>query len=409
MADDNVSEGSSGDLDILDTASPEEEAVETIEEESTVEAAPESEEKVTEEKSTDGEEKEEELTEDEEVLEAGEDEKAEDEGPLGERPLKGMKAKYPKVFKDFPALKQAWYSSREFYDVFPSVQAAKEAAERSQVLATVEQDIFKEGSSRELLTRVKNGNPESFKTFVGGFLDTVREVDSDRYSEVITPMFDHLVSHLHTEGQRLNNEDVKKAAQIVYGMVHPNTQYGSNISQAPNNKEADRLEKAKKNFEQEKTSHFNGQYQSAQQKVLGRVETAVKANVTRSLSKLEVSGYLKDNITSDVLDEVFSNLKQDGEFQGSQSSLWDTAANSQFSDDSLAKIVDAALRRVSKVLPRIRGDVRSKALEGSTSDSEGSKSKKTTSSGGRRKRVSSAKDIREMSDLDVLSDDVVVT
>ena len=408
MPEEIIAEGLSGDLDILDTAS-ESEDIKPEETEDTLIEEP-SEETSTPEAKTEGEdeeEKEPELSKDEEVLEAGEDEK-EEEGPLGERPLKGMKAKYPKVFKDFPALKQAWYSSREFYDVFPSVQAAKEAAERSKVLAEVEQDIFKEGSSKELLNRVKQGNAESFQSFVGSFLDNVRELDADQYTRVVTPMFDHLVSHLHTEGQRLNNDEVKKAAQIVYGMIHPNTQYGSSISQTPN-KEVEKLEKAKKNFEQEKTSHFNGQYQSAQQKVLGRVETAVKANVTRSLSKLEVSGYLKDNITSDVLDEVFSNLKQDGEFQSSQSSLWDTAANDQFSEGTLAKIVDAALRRVSKVLPRIRGEVRNKALGGNVKDSQESTTKKTTSSGGRRKRVSSAKDIREMSDLDVLSDDVVVS
>ena len=135
---------------------------------------------------------------------------------------------------------------------------------------------------------------------------------------------------------------------------------------------------------------------------------AIKTNVTKSLNDLEVSGYLKENITGDVLNEVFSNLKQDGEFQSSQTSLWESAVKNQFSDDTLNQIANTALRRVSKVLPRIRGEVRSKALGGISRGSKETTRKGSTSKGGR-KKITSPKDIREMSDLDVLSDDVVVS
>ena len=415
MAEETVDSGLSGDLDILDAASEEttpevteeegvtKEIVDKVITEEAEKLIAEGEEKEEEEEGD--EEKEIELSDDEEILEEAPEE--EDEGPLAERPLKGMKAKYPKVFKDFPALKQAWYSSREFYNVFPTVQAAKEAAERSTLLAEVEKDIFRDGSSKELLTRIKDGgDKESYGSFLDGFLENVKESDEQKYFEMITPVFDQLINHLQSEGQRLNSDNVKGAAKIVYDMIHPN---GSTPQKQTDSKEQLKLDRDKKSFEAERQEHFEGQYGAAQNKVLNRVETAVKANVARSLSKLEVSGYLKDNIVSDVLGEVWKNLKQDGEFQNSQGSLWNTAAKNGFSEDSLAQIADGALRRVSKVLPKIRGEVRSKALGGNVKASEKSTKKRSSgSSGGRRKKVATAKDIREMSDLDVLSDDVVV-
>ena len=402
MAEENEV-GLSGDLDILDTTSESEETTpEEVVEESVVE-----EEQITEEPTTEESEKEveEEKSPDEEIL----DEKVsedEDEAPMSERPLKGMKAKYPKVFKDFPALKQAWYSSREFYDVFPSVQAAKEAAERSATLAVVEKDIFRDGSAKELVTKVKSGNEESFKSFTGSFLETVRELDAEQYNSIVTPVFDSLINHIHSEGNRLNDATVKSAAQVVYNMIHPDGAPTNTPQQE--NKEQLKLDRDKKDFEVQKQQHFQGQYQMAQEKVLSRVTDAIKTNVTRSLNDLEVSGYLKENITSDVLNEVFSNLKQDGEFQSSQTSLWESAVKNQFSDDTLNQIANTALRRVSKVLPRIRGEVRSKALGGISRGSKETTRKGSTSKGGR-KKITSPKDIREMSDLDVLSDDVVVS
>ena len=175
MADEQ--QGSSSDLEILNTASEEDQSEDLESKLSEGLEEEEEEVKVDEEKV---EEKEEELTEDEKVLEGEEgEEKTPEDYIMAERPLKGLKEKYPKVFKDFPALKQAWYGAREFYGLFSSVNAAKEVIERSQALADVEKDIFENASSKELLTRIKDGNPEVFKEFTGTLLENIQEIDNN--------------------------------------------------------------------------------------------------------------------------------------------------------------------------------------------------------------------------------------
>src|SRR6187399_1594582 len=47
-------------------------------------------------------------------------------------------AKYPKLFKDFPYLEKAYYREQQFTEVYPTIQDARAAHEKSQILDRVE-------------------------------------------------------------------------------------------------------------------------------------------------------------------------------------------------------------------------------------------------------------------------------
>ena len=98
------------------------------------------------EKEGDSEEDEEEEQEDEddelkdleEELEGPTEEQLELMTPVSRREI--LK-KYPNLFKDFPYLERSYYREREYTELLPTVEDAKLAVEKSQILDAFEQDV----------------------------------------------------------------------------------------------------------------------------------------------------------------------------------------------------------------------------------------------------------------------------
>ena len=79
---------------------------------------------------------------DEEPEELEESEEVDEEIKLELAPTrKEILAKYPKLFKEFPHLQTAMYRSREFSELFTTIDDAKEAVEKVRLLISLK-DIY---------------------------------------------------------------------------------------------------------------------------------------------------------------------------------------------------------------------------------------------------------------------------
>ena len=78
---------------------------------------------------TEGTEETEESEETKETEEPAEEEEPEETRESDKQKFSEVTKKYPNLFKDFPNLRHIFYHEREYRELFPTVDAAREAAE----------------------------------------------------------------------------------------------------------------------------------------------------------------------------------------------------------------------------------------------------------------------------------------
>jgi len=133
---------------------------------------------------------------------------------------KEILAKYPKLFKDFPYLEKAYYREQQFTEVFPTIQDAKNSAEKARLLDTVDQQIMN-GDISTVLQAARQENQESFHKIVDNYLPALRNVDQQAYYHVLGNVIKDTIITMVKEGRALGDQGAPlQAAANVLGRVH---------------------------------------------------------------------------------------------------------------------------------------------------------------------------------------------
>ena len=89
---------------------------------------------------------------------------------------KEILAKYPKLFKDFPYLEKAYYREQQFTELLPTINDAKIAVEKAQVLDKFDCEIMS-GDITTVLEAAKDESQEAFLKIADNYLPALRKVD----------------------------------------------------------------------------------------------------------------------------------------------------------------------------------------------------------------------------------------
>lgn len=307
--------------------------------------------------------------EDEEVeIEEGDDEEVPDEEELNlVTPVrrKEILAKYPNLFKDFPYLQQAYYREQQFTEVFPTLDDAKEAAAKAEVLNGFETDLM-QGNFSKVLGAVKSQDPEAFYKLADNYLQQLGAVDKDAVHHVIGNVLKStIVNVIREASSRGDRGDVLKEAAILFHEAifgTQNVQLPTQLSK--NNGQEDNSEKAK--LDAERQAFVREKFETARDNLNNKVQNSIKSTISNHIDpRQSMTDYVRKNATNDAQGNLEKLMSQDPRFTRIMDKLWEKAFQNNFSSNSLDQIRSTYLSKAKTLLPSVIRDARNEASKAS--------------------------------------------
>ena len=364
----------------------------------------------------DGEDEDESRKEEEEQPGDEGEEKKEDRSKFGE-----ITKKYPNLFKDFPNLRHVFFHEKEYRELFPTIDEAKEAVEDLAGLQELEKSLASgdPGDVVGILDSMKELGDDVVPNFAINFLPSLRSANQDLYYQAITPVLVDFTRSMFDAGTRNENENLRNAAAVaaLYFFGDPKVASGEKEIKLPERKKApepdSELEKERRSFRQERyTSFYNDIIQDSDRQLENLISDGLdpKNNMTDGMKEL---------VTERVVKEISKALANDSAHTSKMDTLWKKAGDDNFSGRHKAKIIAAYLEAAREILPRIRSKVRANALgirerrpENRTGETRRRIEPESTTGGGRQSNNGkvNAKNIdwRKTSDLDFLKDNITL-
>lgn len=365
------------------------------------------------------EEKEEELTLEEE-LEQELEEPDEDKLELLEAPRrKEILAKYPNLFKDFPQLEKSMYREQKYSELLPTIEDAKEAVEKANILDEYNKEIMG-GSTESLLASVKDEDKEAFAKIVDNYLPTLYKVDQHSYYHTIGNVIKHTIISMVKDSKEQNSEELSHAAAILNQYIFGTTQFTHPQKLSKDEVPDDNAKQKEEEIHRKEKEFLERQYTSAVDDIGTRVDNILKASVDKAIDPNEsMTEYVKKNATREVLEDLENLISRDTRFRSIYDRLWERAFESNFDKESMDRIKSAYLSKAKTLLPLLIKKARNEALKGSrkSSDDTNPKDKKgplpvgktrssTTLASGSANKSSAAKQIpKGMTTLEFLNQD----
>lgn len=372
-----------------------------------------SEEESEEETSEEGSEAEEtdEISELEQELEGPTDEQLELVTPVRR---KEILAKYPTLFKDFPYLEKAYYREQQFTELYPTIEDAKTAASKSEILDRFEGELMS-GKTESVLKAVKEEDANSFNRIVDDYLPTLARVDEQAYYHVLGNITKHTIQAMVKEANSSGNDTLKSAAQILNQFAFGSSNFTppTNLSKGGEKKE----EEVKVNEREQRL--ISAQFENTRGDLNTRVNNTLRNTIESNIDpRKSMTDFVRKHATREAIDTIQGLIQKDGRFIALADKLWEKAFEDSFSRESIDRIKSAYLSKAKTLLPAVIKKARNDALKGmgkrvtNDSDSVEETEKKGPVAPGRPRsqtpsgKIRNAKDIpKGMSTLDFLNAD----
>lgn len=284
----------------------------------------------------------------------------EDKKPLMEpASRKKILAKYPNLFKEFPWLEHAHYRNNEYSQIFPTVDEAREAAERSNQLTNLENAIL-DGDTKYLLKAVKDGNEEAFNKLIDNYLTNLGQVDKEAYYHVIGNVTKSTIQAMMKVAERDQNKALKAAASILNQFIFSTTEITppTRLSKEEDSGESNKLKKEREDFVRE-------QFNTVSEELYVETSNLIKANIEANIDpKGRMQPYVKKNAVKDAISAMEKVINSDRGFKTGLNRLWERALQDKFSKNSRDSIKRAYLHRAKAILPEVIKNARREALRG---------------------------------------------
>lgn len=295
------------------------------------------------------------------VKSSSEDDEEEKETKKVELPaFKEVTKKYPNLFKDFPHLRHTFFHAKEYRELFPTLEDARDAVEQLEGLKGIEEALTS-GKVEELLQSFNEMGEEVVPTFSQNFLPSLRKVNQDLYYQVITPELVNFTKAMFDAGLRNENDNLKNAALVaaLHFFGDPKVASGERKIETQVKKETqkdDKLEKERQSFRLERYNTFyNDIISNADSQLVNSVVEGIDPRNTMTEG-------MKELVTERVIKEISKVLSTNNSHISRMNSLWKKASESNFSSQWKSKIISAYLEAAQEVMPKIRAKVRANVL-----------------------------------------------
>lgn len=334
--------------------------------------------------------------------------KAEDLGFTPPVIRKELLAAFPDIFKKFPHLEKAIYREKEYGSIFPTIEDAKVAVEKAQLLDNYEGEVLG-GNVERLFKTIKDSNPQGFGKLVDNYFAVLDRVDPYAKLHVIGNIGRQLVYEMGVQGQQINNDNLKGAAVILNQFL-----FGNNQFSPPQNFGGKEQPLQSAEIEQQRAALLNNQFNTVLEEEYSRARGSVKSAIEKHIDpKNAMSEFVKSTAIDKCIETVEKAISSDSRFRGYLNSLWQKAIESNFSASSRSNIRRAYLGKAQSVLKQSIQITRQSALKGLGPASRPDKDRsgpvaqgRSPSNSGGTKTITKASQIpREMSTRDFIMRD----
>lgn len=335
--------GHTGDMEILERGVEDDEEVVENEDE---EEAPE-----TFAKKDDDEDKEEAKDDDEKEEEA-------EEAFEGRPSLTDIKTKYPKIFKEFPELREVLFREDAFTKEFGTVEEAQEASSKARSFNVIEASLLG-GDPTPIIEQLGQNDPEALGKVVDNFLPTLLKQSESLYLRATVPIVEQFLWTLHEHGKKSGDVNLVRSAQhasnYIFGKPEVPDPAARNRTAGPH--------PAEQKLEQERSAWAKERFYEASNEISTQIDGDLKGEVLKGLDPDKVlNEWQRGKLTDDILAEIDATLQGDQAFQRQMKALWQKAAASGYPRDQRASIKSAFLARAKALVPAVRSRLRAKAL-----------------------------------------------
>ena len=283
---------------------------------------------------------------------------------------KEILAKYPTIFKDFPYLEKAYYRDQQFTEILPTVQDAKIAVEKAQILDATERQVMN-GDISSVLLAAKSENQEAFNKIADNYLPTLRRIDQQAYFHVLGGVIKDTIVTMVREGRALGDQGapLQAAANVLNQFI-----FGSQNFQPhqPLSRQSDPRE-VRREYEQQQQEQQRvyTQFENVKDDLQTKADNVLKSTID---GHLDPRGSMTDYVRNHAKQEAFENLEtlisKDTRFRSLLDKLWEKAFQSNFDKSDTDRIKSAYLSKAKTLLPSVIKKARNDALKGHGSSSK---------------------------------------
>jgi len=275
---------------------------------------------------------------------------------------KDILKKYPTIFKDFPHLEKAYFRDQRYNELFGTPEEAEKVIETAKSFDGFANQLMK-GNTQQVLTTIRNENPEAFAKIVDNYLTTLREVDDRAFSHVISNTIKSTVALMVQEANRSQNEDLLQAARLLHQFVTGTTEWQG---MTPYGRQKPKEEQQEENeLNQEKAQFFYERFETVQSDLQSRVDGVLRNTIDQNMDpRSSMTPYVKRVAVNEAFENTQKAIRADPQFVRLLDRLWEKAAEDKFSKSSVERIRSAYLSKAKSLLSAQIKKSRIEALKG---------------------------------------------
>jgi hypothetical protein len=275
---------------------------------------------------------------------------------------KEILAKYPSLFKDFPYLEKAYYREQQFTELLPTIQDARIAVEKAQILDRTEQEVMN-GNISSVLRAAKAEDGEAFNRIADNYLQTLRHVDQGAYFHVLGNVIKDTIITMVREGNALgeNGSPLKAAANILNQFVFGSQNFTPPVQLARQVNPED--QSRERNYQLEQQNRLFERFDGVRSDLQTKADNVLRATIDGHIDpKGTMTDYVKTHAAKEALTDLESLIGKDARFRSLLDKLWEKAFQSNFDKESTDRIKSAYLSKAKTLLPSVIQKARREAL-----------------------------------------------
>ena len=255
-------------------------------------------------------------------------------------------------FKKHPELRKAYFEHRQFTEIFPSPEDAKEAYARAEDFRKFE-DSVAAGNVDTVIQAVIDSNPKAFETFAGDFLTNLRGMDDKLYKKAIAPELSRLLREVAVTAKKNQNKSLFLAVQHV-------SDFWFDEAIPPEFPERQRQPQDN----QQQNQDFTARKQDFFGELGSEIDSFLGTEISKNLDPKNVlPAMLKKSLTDDILQTALNKLKADKSAQNAFRILNINAARNGFRYEDRKKIRETYAQRIRPIIQQIKGPKIAEALK----------------------------------------------
>lgn len=271
--------------------------------------------------------------------------------------VRKIKAESPDFFKKYPEVRRALFQSRQFGEIFESVDAAKEAAEKVTMFDEFDKELTA-GNSETLLKSLANTGTETFEKFAENILPSIEKFSPSLIGKItfpyVTRLFNNALEDAKASGNKNLEHGIGWMARYLWGKPEI-----PGVSVKPP-KEADpevaRLQQETNDLRRERAVEFNDL-------VMNDGLKAFRTSVEQTFKgEARFTPIEKRALIEEIVDKTRKALDRDQRHGKIMQSHWKSASSRGHSKAYVPKVVNAFLGGAKSQMPAIRAKVVSAAL-----------------------------------------------